>query len=191
MNRAYLMTEAYLKDASVVNENTNQKLINSTILLAQDKYIQPLLGSSLYRQIMDQIVAETVSAANKTLIDDYIQPAMVWFILLELPDNITFQFRNKGVMKRNSENSTAADTFDLTRLSDKASNNAEWYAQRMILFLCQNHDDYPLYDNPGTGIDIIFPKRNAYQTTMDLTDWFRAPRSAAEYYENFRFFNGW
>ena len=67
----------YLIRHSVIDDNTEYDKITPVIELVQDKYILPLLGTSLYNTIETHILAyinsaTTIPTAYKTLIDNYI-----------------------------------------------------------------------------------------------------------------------
>jgi len=76
MEQVYFLSADRLKEDTVINENTDNKLINPTIIMVQDIYIQAILGTSLYEEIKTQIKADTVSANNQKLLNDYIQSAV-------------------------------------------------------------------------------------------------------------------
>lgn len=167
---ALFITEQYIKDTSYIDENVDMKLLRDVIELAQEKYILPLLGTGLYNQIAAQIVAGSVSAANTTLLDSYIQKALKWWTLYEALDILTFKFTNKSVVKKNSENSQSVNTDELNRLFDSFGNNAEMYSERLTKYLVENVSTFTLYSNPGTGSDTIHPKKSSYRTSIYLGD---------------------
>ena len=53
-------------------------------------------------------------------------------------------------------------------LKDKFQNIAQWYTERLRFFLEEHHEDYPLYHNPGTGVDVIFPKHDSFDCNWYL-----------------------
>jgi len=162
------ISEQALKDNSIINENVDMKVLLPTIKLAQEKFMLPILGTGLYNQIKTQVSAATVSVLNKTLLDDYIQPALIWWIMAEAPMPLTYKFMNKSVATRSSENSNAASLNDLLKLEERFKDNAEWYSQRITNYLLENSTLYPLYLSPGNGIDTIVPKRTMYSSGMYL-----------------------
>ena len=162
------ISEQALKDNSIINENVDMKVLLPTIKLAQEKFMLPILGTGLYNEIKTQVSAATVSVLNKTLLDDYIQPALIWWIMAEAPMPLTYKFMNKSVATRSSENASAASLNDLLKLEERFKDNAEWYSQRITNYLLENSTSYPLYLSPGNGIDTIIPKRTMYSTGMYL-----------------------
>lgn len=164
------ISEQYIKDTSYFDENVDMKLIRDVIELAQEKYILPLLGTGLYNQIVAQVAAGNVSAANTTLLDSYIQKALKWWTLYEGLDVLTFKLTNKSVVKKNSENSQSVNTDELNRLFDSFGSNAEMYSERLKKYLIANTSTFTLYDNPGSTSDVIWPQKNTYRTSIYLGD---------------------
>jgi hypothetical protein len=162
------ISEQALKDNSIINENVDMKVLLPVIKLAQEKYMMPILGTGLYNELKTQITAASITVLNKTLLDDYIQPALIWWIMAEAPMPLTYKFMNKSVATRSSENANAASLNDLLKLEERFKDNAEWYSQRITNYLLQNIQSYPLYSNPGSGIDTIVPKKTMYSTGMYL-----------------------
>jgi hypothetical protein len=162
------ISEQALKDNSIINENVDMKVLLPVIKLAQEKFMLPILGTGLYNEIKNQVSAATVSVLNKTLLDDYIQPALIWWIMAEAPMPLTYKFMNKSVATRSSENASAASLNDLLKLEERFKDNAEWYSQRITNYLLTNHTSYPLYLSPGNSIDTIIPKKTMYSTGMFL-----------------------
>jgi len=143
------------------------KLLNPIIRKVQEVKIQTLLGTDLYRLLITQINADTLTAANTTLLNDYLQPCLEKFIVAEALPYLQYQFRNKGVMKRTSENSLPVELKEILYLQDKLNNDAEWYAERVTKFLCANESDYPTY-SANTDADDIQPNKSNYSTNMFL-----------------------
>jgi hypothetical protein len=162
------ISEQALKDNSIINENVDMKVLLPVIKLAQEKFMLPILGTGLYNEIKAQVSAVTVSVLNKTLLDDYIQPALIWWIMAEAPMPLTYKFMNKSVATRSSENASPASLNDLLKLEERFKDNAQWYSQRITNYLLANHTLYPLYLSPGNTIDTIIPKKTMYSTGMYL-----------------------
>lgn len=164
---AYFIGEERLKLNSQLNDNIDMKLLNPIIQKVQEIKIQSLLGTDLYNLLITQINADSLTAANTTLLNDYIQPCIEKYIVAEALPYLTYQFRNKGVMKRTSENSIPVDLKEILYLQDKLNNDAEWYAERVTNFLCNNEATYPTYTQNTDATDIK-PNKSNYTTNMFL-----------------------
>ena len=168
MSIALFVSEEYLLENSVINENVAYTQIRPTLVKVQDMHIQPALGSALYKEVQAQVVSGSVTALNTTLLEDYIQPAIVQWMYFELPMVLAFKFMNKGMDRRSSTESSPMSEREMTRLMDKSRDDAEWYTERITRYLQENHTLFPLFDNPPVAIDTIYPANSAYQTGMVL-----------------------
>ena len=166
---ALILTENYLKEYSIINGNTDMKVITPTIQLVQDIYVHPLIGTKLYNEIIGQIDNNTVTTLNQTLLDSYIIPTMLWYLLCECTPVFKYRYMNKGVMVKNSDNSQPADLNEIQFLMDKWKNNAELYAERVTRFLRKNIADYPLYYQ-NMYYDEIKPNMTNFNTGIFLDD---------------------
>jgi len=178
------ISEQVLKDRSLLQDNVDPKLIKPTIKQAQDMYIEPILGTGIYRELQEQIADNDVSQLNKTLLDNYITDCLCWFVASEMVMSLGYKLTNKNVLKKTSENSETSSISDLFDLMNYYKNKGEWYAQRITNYLCENNTDYPLYDNPGTGVDIIQPNSTSYSTGMYLGDTPKDYKNYSDMYQS-------
>ena len=73
-----------LKKDTALGGSVDDNLIMPYILLAQDMYILPVLGTDLDAKIKADIQAGSLAGNYKTLVETYIQPALVQFSFAEL-----------------------------------------------------------------------------------------------------------
>jgi len=168
MASVLFISETFLKDNTQVSKNVDVKYIREAILWAQDSEIQPILGSTLYDKIKTDIAASTLTGVYKTLVDSYVQVCLKHFVVAECTPMAHYKIMNKGLQIQDSENSQPASKSNVDFLVEKETNKAQWYRQRLIDYLCENSSDYPEYETPGTGADVIHPTRNNYRTSIFL-----------------------
>ena len=142
--------------------------------MCQDIYVQPKLGTTLFDELKSQIIANTLTTANQTLLDDYIQPCLRYWIESEAPTAISYKFLNKGLMQQSSENASTSSLDEINFISQKYRDKAEWYTERMIRFLCENSSDYVAYASPGSGLDVMQPETEVYSTGIFLGNRYRS-----------------
>lgn len=170
MAQVILLSEATLKQRSILQDNVDMKVVSPAILDVQEEYILPILGTSLYNDLLEQ-VTNTLTNDYRTLLDDYITRCMIWYCKFELPMDLTYKYFNKSVGVMNAENMNAASMDELQYVLNRAKNKAEWYAERLTKFLLSNPTKYPLYLNqPNAQIDTIFAKRTNYTSGLSLGD---------------------
>lgn len=176
-----LISETYVKNFSSVMDNVENKFIKSHILEAQNNYIQNILGSPLYENVINEFIglmvsggttgvtSDYVSAINITLVNDYIQPTLLYYVLYDSMIDFATKMTNKGFVTQSStENSAPADIayFNIQRKGFK--DKAEQYAEKMMKYLIQNMNTYTLYRDWSGGVDEIRPIKNNFHAGIYL-----------------------
>lgn len=160
-----------LKDRTAVHDNIDEKLVFPEIKAAQDMFILPLCGSALFNKLLTDINANTLGGNYKVLVDDYIIDTLANYVISELPLGLTYQFWNKGVAQKTTDNSVTPSMSDLFSVAAKYKRRAEEYAQRMRLYLRENAPTmFPEYINPGSGVDTVIPERQGFSNPIYLGD---------------------
>lgn len=164
------ISEQTLKDKSVIHDNVDVKTIRPIIIDCQDIYIQEIIGTGIFEELKTQISAVSVSshADNKKLLDLYVIPCLIAWIKFEAPIELTYKFTAKRIGKKSSEDLESISLEEIQTLMSGYKDKAEWRSQRLTDFLIENRSKYPLYDNPGSGYDVIRPKKNNFTCGMYL-----------------------
>lgn len=184
-----LISDTMIKDRTAVHGNIDPKLIYPDIKVAQDMYIHPILGTALYNKLQTIVSDGTITsnsalASYKTLVDRYIVDALIYYTLAELPTTISYQFWNKGVLRKQGESTELPSMSDLLDLGNKYKNRAEFYANRLRLYLKQNAATlFSEYNNPGSGIDDINPSHKSFTMPVWLGDDSSCGQSFEEKYQ--------
>lgn len=151
-----------IKVRTIISENVDDKLLVMALEDAQEFEIKPIIGSKLYDLLISEIEADAVSADNKTLINDYLQPALIKFTLCYAADYIVYKFTNKSISLKTSDNSSPLDLNALQRLKEGFKDKADELAERMKNFLLANKDIYPKYLECTDNISQIRPRASGY-----------------------------
>ena len=159
-----------IKDRTGLHANVDEKLVLPEIKTAQDMYILPALGSALYNQLQTAVEGNTYTNEETTLLDDYIADCLVYYVMSELPMGLSYQFYNKGLLRKSGDNTENPSMQDMIDVANRYRARAEFYKQRMIKYLKQNNVLYPNYLNFGSGIDSIKPDNDGYTVSMWLGD---------------------
>ena len=156
-----------LKKDTALGGSVDDNLIMPYILLAQDMNILPILGTDLDTKLKAEIQADTVAGVYKTLLETYIQPALVQFAFSTLAPYLRLRFSNNSVVVMGAtEQSSSATYEDIKPLMNTATDAAEFYRQRMIDYLRDNSTSFPEYtSNTGSDLD---PTTNNYFTGIQL-----------------------
>ena len=166
-----LISVQTVKDKSPVHKNMDDSLIFPEIKVAQDQNIVNAIGQCLMDRLQEGIENNDLTADENTLIDDYIADALVQFTLAGLPLTSMYQFFTKGVLSRTAENAQLPTLNDMIELSQRYQNRAQWYRERLINYLKDNREVFPLYDDCGGGCgNDIKPEDSGYSVCMWLGD---------------------
>lgn len=155
------ISETYVKNNSIIDENVDVRLILPSIRDSQELRLHPILGTPFYNDLRDKIAAGTLNADEINLLDNFVAPSMLQWTLYECSTSLLFKYRNKSVATKNSENSQSIDYQDLQFLRDEWRNKGEERDQRLINYLCDNDTLFPKYIESS---DDLHPKKTAYQT---------------------------
>lgn len=161
-----------IKERTGLHNNVDEKLVNPEILTVQDMYILPALGTGLYNRLQDGIQNGNLSGNETTLLDTYITPTLVYLVMSELPMGLSYQFYNKGLIRKTGDGQTEPSAQEIIDVANHYKSRAEFYKQRLILYLKQNATSsvFPEYFNPGSGVDTIQPENDGYTTTIWMGD---------------------
>ena len=165
MANVLFISEPYLKDNSVINTNIEFKQLRPTIMAVQDMQIQQAIGSPMFDELKAQVIGNTLTAANQTLIEDYLQPAIMYWVLADSPLLLSYKFTNKGIISHNSDNAVNASQNEINFLAQNYKKKAEWYTERVTDYLCANHLLYPTYVGPVPDGGIS-PNQNRYTSGL-------------------------
>lgn len=183
-----MVSDEMIKDRTQIHGNIDPKLIYPDIKVAQDMYIHPILGTGLYDKILTLIDAGGPPAGvYKTLLDNFIIDTLMWYTLSALPITLSFQFWNKGVVRKQGVDTELPSMTELIDLQNTYKNRAEFYANRMRLYLKQNAAvSFPEYLNPGDGLDTINPENKSFTNPVFLGGECAVGRSYEEMYQGNR-----
>ena len=160
-NKVLFLSVDYLRDNTVINGNVDSELLEPFILLAQNVHVETIVGTKLYNDIIAKIEADTLTGNNKTLVDDYLQPALVQWSLYESLPFINYRLTNKAISTKSSDNSEAVELDELHYLRTNVRDVAEYMSERATKFLRANKTLYPLF-SLNVDCDEIKPNKTNY-----------------------------
>jgi len=165
---AYVLfiSENKIKDSTAIGGNVDMEFLLPYIKVAQKKYIETKLGTDLFEKLQADITGATLTGAYQTLVDDYIQDALVHFAFYECLPFLRFKVSNGNIYSKTSETGTALSTDEAQHLREEIRNTAEFYTQRLIDYIVNNTSSFPEYST-SSGADIS-PDKDAYYSGINL-----------------------
>jgi hypothetical protein len=181
INRVLWTTPQFVKDNSVINDNVEDGILRKCISTAEDKYLHPIIGTSLTTAINTYISlyvssGNTIPTNYKLLIDDYIVPTLLEYTVYEYVP-FSYKFRNKGISRQSSPDSIPADIGELSYLRNNIKDTAEFYGERLTTYLRNNSNLFPEYLTSTAGD--IQPAKGVYSSNIFIPN---ANRGGCGYY---------
>lgn len=158
----------YMKTVCGFDLNVDEKLFTSAMILAQEENIRELLGTGLYNEIYSQIDSNTLTNANNILLSGYCKMALSMWTAYEILPFCHKKVTNRSVEKKITQHSESLSEEELQSYRNTFKKHAEFWSNKLIKFLLANSDTYPLYLNPGNGIDDVQPKQSGYKSGLYL-----------------------
>lgn len=145
MATALFISRTDLVKNSIIDGNTDTDKFIQFIKIAQEIEVQNYLGTDLYNKISADIIAGTLTGDYLNLVNDYVQPMLIWWAQVNYIPYAAYQIKNGGVFKHTSENSESASKSEVDYLVEKARNTAEYYTRRFIDYMSFNDNLFPEY----------------------------------------------
>lgn len=159
-----------LKRKSIISGNIDGDKIIQFIEVAQDTAIQNYLGGKLYKKIQQLIVEDTLSdevnSDYKLLLMDYIKPMLIWYTQANYIPFAAYTVSNGGIFKRSPENSNEVSQEEVSLLTAKVTDTADFYTRRFIDFMNYNSTLYPEYTSNQDND--MYPDRDVQYTGFVL-----------------------
>tara|TARA_R110000764_G_scaffold48504_1_gene107700 strand:- start:101 stop:601 length:501 start_codon:yes stop_codon:yes gene_type:complete len=150
-----------LKKNSVLTGDIDDDKLTYVIKNAQNIHIHNYLGTDLYEGLQERSIANTLTADDSKLIDNYIEPALVFWSLSEYVYTGAYNISNRGILKHTDEQSETATRDEIVSLAQSYEKTAQHFSERLIEYLCEKSSLYPEY-NTNTGSDINPDKSSSY-----------------------------
>ena len=143
---------------SIIDGNVDTDKFIQFIKVAQQIDIQNLLGTDLYNKIGADIASGASGGTGLTgnyltLVNTYVQPALIWFAQMNYIPFAAYQIKNGGVFNDSNETAQNGDKNGVEYLVSKAREYANYYSTRLVDYLSFNDNLFPEY-NTNTNEDI-------------------------------------
>jgi len=166
MATALFISRTDLVKNSILDGNVDTDKFIQFVKISQEIHIQNYLGTKLYNRISNDIISNTLSGDYLSLVNDYLQPMLIHYAMMDYLPFAAYQIKNGGVFKHNSENSETVSKDEIDFLTKKQRDFAEYYTRRFIDYICFNSTKFPEYNN-NTETD-IYPDKNTNSSNWVL-----------------------
>tara|TARA_R100001594_G_scaffold1202_2_gene5058 strand:+ start:1966 stop:2544 length:579 start_codon:yes stop_codon:yes gene_type:complete len=156
----FISTDRIKKDTAL-GGSVDDNLLLPYILMAQDRYILPVLGTDLNDKLISDIQGSSLSGAYLTLLQTYIQPSLVQYSFATVLPFLRLRMVNNSVVTMNSEQGSSVSHEELKPLINASMDQAEFYRERLIEYIRNNTSSFPEYST-NTGADLTPTTQNYY-----------------------------
>jgi hypothetical protein len=164
MATALFISRTDLVKNTIVDGNVDTDKFIQFIKIAQEIHIQNYLGSKLYDKITNDIINGTLAGDYLELVNDYLQPMLIHFAMVEYLPFCAYQIKNGGIFKHNSENAETVSKNEVDLLVQKERDFSEYYTRRFVDYMCFQSKKFPEYNDNVN--DDIRPDKD-----VDYTNW--------------------
>jgi len=173
MNNIMMISEELLKTYTAINDNVQTDELRYCILTSQNIQIQETLGTNLYNKMLDLIrtgdISLTVNSNYKTLLDNYIQPALINYSYYMALDNFMVKFMSVGLVQNRSEQGNSIDFKTFQFLKSNAKDQAEFSDNLLRRHLIFRSGLYPEYNNGNLNDGQLPPEtKTAFASSITL-----------------------
>ena len=164
-----LFNEEYLKEYSLLPTNFNTKEIWNFIPLTEQLHIVPVIGQALYEELLDQVEKNEVTPANASLLLE-IYPFEGLALMEVCMPYLAMHITEIGITLGKSDNSDSASIDHINYLTNYVRSQMEPLKTRLIDFLNEHSDLYPLYKKPTSVCSDQTKTWNVYGMRQINTD---------------------
>ena len=165
-----LFNEEYLKEYSLLPTNFNTKEVWNFIPLTEQLHIVPVIGQALYEELLDQVEKNEVTPANASLLLE-IYPFEGLALMEVCMPYLAIHVSEVGLTLGKSENSDSVGIEDINYLTNYVRSQMEPLKTRLVDFLNEHSDLYPLYKKPTSVCSDQTKTWNIYGMNQINTDY--------------------
>jgi len=130
---------------TMVNANLDDLYLQNAINEAEGVYLREILGDLLYNAIINKIDSQTLTGKYATLVDQYIKIYLQYKAQSLLVPQVAFKIRNAGVISQYDQGFSTTSVKDTMYVQEQIDSKAEFYANRLTVYLQKNADSFPEY----------------------------------------------
>lgn len=146
MATALFINRTDLVKNTFINGSVDTDRFIQVIKISQFQHLQIYCGTALYDQLSDAILNNSVTTDQRALLNDYLQPMLIHYSMVDYIPIASFEIKNGGLFKHTSENGQAATKEEIDFLTQKHRSYAEFYTRRFIDYMSFNASEkFPKY----------------------------------------------
>jgi hypothetical protein len=145
MATALFITREDIVRNTALNGSVDTDKFIQFIKIAQEIHLLNFMGTDLYDKISAEIIAGTLAGDYLSLTNNYLQPMLIHWAMVEYMPFAAYTIANGGVYKHTSESSVTVDKDEVDFLIEKERKLADHYTDRFVNYMCYNDTLFPEY----------------------------------------------
>lgn len=154
----YFVTEAWLKENSPITANVDMTDIMPWMKTAAELWLQPILGTYFYNDLLSKYNAQTLSSDEITLVN-MIKPAIAWRAASDAVYGLSRQLKNKGLQSQSGDNSAPVELEEVEFGMAQYRQKGEFYEALITKFLKENKALYSNFTSSNNTDSLIKPQK--------------------------------
>ena len=146
-----IINEKWLKEFSPIPLNYNMKELHNYIKLAETIWVEPVIGHTLYENLLQEVADNDLSEANSTALVEAIYPYLGFAVAYEALPLVWAHISEVGITKGKSDNSDSLDLKDMTYVQQHLRTQVEARKDYCKKWLCEHYEYYPNLDYCSCG----------------------------------------
>lgn len=152
----YIIQPKDLKDRGFLHRNINDNDLTFVIYRVQETEIQPILGGFLYKRLLE-LIRDFIDNATpipttpnnyRELIYDYVIPTMIPYCEIRAAMHLSTQMKAAGLGTNVDNNLRIAEMQERKNLQEYLNNDALFYRNKLVKYLCDRKFPEYLECNP-------------------------------------------
>ena len=148
MTTTLLISETKVRSFSDINNAVDSDLIRNNIRLAQDYYIQQVIGTMLYQKLLGLVETGTMNLPENQLyrqiLEEYIQDYLLYAVYYETLESIFIRPRNNGLLTpQGGSESSSVDVSVYNTKRESVRTKMNYYNERLTEYIIEENSLYP------------------------------------------------
>jgi hypothetical protein len=138
-------TPVELKKFTSIGQNIDCELLIPHLLIAQQLFVEPVLGCALYNDIVSRYDNNQLTGDTQILYEQYILPALAFSAWYSASPFLNWRTSRNGIGVSGTDSVTPVTIEEFSMYLSKVENLMRFYLKRLEDFLICNKITYPLY----------------------------------------------
>lgn len=159
MALVYLIDVKTLQTKGFTHANVEANLITTTLRTVQDTILEPIIGTSLFKRLLQGVEDDDLNANETKLLNDYVVKFLISSVDYHICTHVWMEIRAKGIGTGNDQYVNSTDVKGLSVLKDELAGYENVYKNRLIGYLKDNCDLFPQYKEYVCSFENIPPEK--------------------------------